>query len=82
MKLQQFLTTDINSVFLYLFILFADLDYASLADYTIKALIGGAVWFLFKVVGDYFARRVKRYHKSKSSPEADNRSPYDKEMKP
>lgn len=65
MKLFQFLTSDVNSVFLYLFILFADLDYTSIMDYTIKAVIGGAVWFAFKIIGEHFSRKVKRYHKLK-----------------
>lgn len=65
MKLNQFLTGDINSTFLYLFILFADLDYTSILDYTVKALIGGGVWFAFKLIGDHFSHKVKRYHKSK-----------------
>jgi len=66
MRLSTFLSTDINSAFLYLFILFADLDYISLVDYTLKALIGGAVWFSFKVIGDLFSSRLRRYRKSKA----------------
>lgn len=65
MKLYQFITTDINSTFLYLFILFADLDYTSIIDYTIKALIGGGIWFAFKLIGDHFSRKVKQYHKER-----------------
>jgi hypothetical protein len=66
MKLNQFLTGDINSTFLYLFILFADLDYTSILDYAVKALIGGGVWFAFKLVGDHFSHKVKYYHKKKN----------------
>lgn len=66
MKLYQFLTSDINSVFLYLFILFADLDYTSITEYAIKAIIGGAVWFGFKLLGDYFSRKIKGWYKSKT----------------
>lgn len=59
MRLYQFLTHNVNSIFLYLFILFADLDYLSIVDYTVKALIGGAVWFGFKIFGDYYAQWLK-----------------------
>lgn len=72
MKLYQFITTDVNSAFLYLFILFADIDYAGIADYTLKALIGGAVWFGFKIIGDYYGRRVKNWHKTKVKTDKEN----------
>ena len=66
MKLYQFLASDINSVFLYLFILFADLDYTSITEYAIKAFIGGALWFGFKLLGDFFSRRIKAWYNKKT----------------
>ena len=41
-------------------ILFANLDYSGLADYAIKALVGGAIWMAFKVGGDYFSDKNKK----------------------
>jgi len=39
-------------------ILFANLDYSSLAGYAVKAAIGGAIWMGFKLAGDYLADRL------------------------
>ncbi len=38
-------------------ILFANLNYAGLADYAVKAAIGGMIWMVFKLAGDYFSYR-------------------------
>lgn len=69
MTISKILSYDLNSTFLYLFILFADLDYASITDYTVKAVIGGAIWFAFKVASDFYLRiaqaRSKRNEQSK-----------------
>ncbi len=46
-----------SNVFLTGTILFANLDYTGLADYAIKALIGGAIWFGYKLSADYFSRK-------------------------
>lgn len=41
-------------------ILFANIDYSSLIDYAIKALVGGAIWMAFKVGGEYFSDKIKK----------------------
>ena len=41
-------------------ILFANIDYSSLMDYAIKALVGGAIWMAFKIGGEYFSDKIKR----------------------
>ena len=41
-------------------ILLANMDYAGLMDYTLKAVIGGAIWMAYKVVGDFFSRRMSK----------------------
>ncbi|MES2565477.1 MAG: hypothetical protein V4565_01345 [Bacteroidota bacterium] len=41
-------------------ILFANIDYSSLMDYAIKALVGGAIWMAFKVGGEYFSDKIKK----------------------
>ncbi len=48
-----------NNIFLTGIMLFANLDFAGLADYAIKALIGGAVWFGYKWAADYLTRKKK-----------------------
>lgn len=35
----------------------AGLDYTSLMDYTAKAIIGGIVWLVFKVIADFVKER-------------------------
>jgi hypothetical protein len=54
-------TTDSgSSMFLTGTILLANLDYSGLADYAIKALVGGVIWMAFKVGGDYISERLKK----------------------
>lgn len=59
MKNEQ-LKTDSGSVFLTGAILFANLDYSGLAEYALKAAIGGAVWMAFKLATDYIAQKIKK----------------------
>ena len=52
-------TTDSNSnLFLTGSILLANLDYSGLADYAVKALIGGIIWMAFRVTGDFISKKV------------------------
>ena len=48
------------SIFLTGAILFANLDYSSLAEYALKAAIGGLIWMTFKVGSDYISEKIKR----------------------
>ena len=41
-------------------LLFANMDYSSLADYAIKAVVGGAIWMAFKIGAEYFIERMKK----------------------
>lgn len=41
-------------------ILFANIDYSGLADYAIKAFVGGAIWMAFKVGGEYLSNKIKK----------------------
>ncbi len=38
-------------------IFLANLDFAGLLDYAVKALIGGAIWLGYKVTADYLERK-------------------------
>ena len=37
----------------------ANLDFTGLADYAIKAIIGGIIWFGFKFAADYITAKFK-----------------------
>ncbi len=41
-------------------ILFANIDYSGLADYAIKAIVGGAIWMAFKVGAEYVSEKLKK----------------------
>lgn len=54
-------SNDSNSnLFLTGSILLANLDYSGLTDYAIKATIGGVIWMVFKVVGEYISQKVAK----------------------
>lgn len=40
-------------------ILLANLDYSGFADYAVKAIIGGAIWMIYKLAGDYYSNKMK-----------------------
>ena len=48
-----------SNLFLTGAILFANLDVTSIEEYALKAIIGGAVWMGFKLVGDYMSNKFK-----------------------
>jgi hypothetical protein len=49
-----------SNVFLTGCILLANLDFAGLLDYAVKAVIGGAIWLGYKVTADYIERKRNR----------------------
>lgn len=49
-----------SNMFLTGTILLANLDYSGLADYALKALVGGVIWMSFKVAGDFISERLKK----------------------
>ena len=52
-------TPDSSSVFLTGAILFANMDFSGLTEYALKAAIGGAIWFLFKLGSEYISEKFK-----------------------
>lgn len=60
MKTNEAVTDSTSHTFLTGAILFANLDYSGLADYALKAVVGGAIWMTFKLAGDYFSNRIKK----------------------
>jgi hypothetical protein len=49
-----------TNIFLTGAILFANLDYGGLAEYALKAAIGGVVWMGFKLASDWLGEKIKR----------------------
>jgi hypothetical protein len=55
-------TTSANtssSIFLTGAIFLANLDFAGLLDYAIKAAVGGAIWLGYKLTADYIDQKRK-----------------------
>ena len=46
-----------SNIFLTGCILLANLDFAGLLDYAVKALIGGGIWLGYKMTADYIERK-------------------------
>ena len=59
MKLLNIQSDGYSNLFLYGTIMFANIDYKGVLDYGIKAIIGGAVWFGFKVLQDYYSVKAR-----------------------
>jgi hypothetical protein len=38
---------------------YANIDFIGLTDYAVKAIIGGIIWFGFKLASEYFANWIK-----------------------
>lgn len=53
-------TDSSSNMFLTGTILLANLDYSGLADYALKALVGGVIWMAFRIAGDYISERLKK----------------------
>ena len=53
-------TDSSSNMFLTGTILLANLDYSGLADYAVKALVGGVIWMTFRLAGDYISERFKK----------------------
>jgi hypothetical protein len=51
------------SIFLTGAILFANMDYSGLAEYALKAAIGGAIWMTFKIASDFVSEKIKNRKK-------------------
>ena len=48
-----------SNIFLTGAILFANMDYSGLADYALKATIGGLIWMSFKLATDLMSEMLK-----------------------
>ena len=61
-------------LFLYgaLFNVVNDLDYKSLVDYGLKAILGGVVWLLFKLMADRISRKKDEQAAKKASHKSED----------
>lgn len=59
-----------SNMFLTGAILLANLDYIGLADYAIKAFIGGVIWMAFRVGNDWLTEKMRerRNHRYPKKP--------------
>ena len=57
MKTESSISTSSSNIFLTGTIFLANLDLAGLADYALKAALGGAIWLCYKLTGDYIDRK-------------------------
>lgn len=60
MKLIHFLLSANSQTMLYLLIIVANIDYIGILDYCIKAVLGSAIWFGFKLLADRYEAKNKR----------------------
>lgn len=55
-----------------IFNILANTDFSNLLDYTLKALIGGFIWLLYKLIADHISARSKsKTKKAESANEKD-----------
>lgn len=62
MKQQPIHDSNGSSTFLTATIFLANFDYSGLADYALKAVIGGTIWMAFRLTADYFSTKIKNKH--------------------
>ena len=60
MKLIHFLLSANSQTMLYLLIIVANIDYIGILDYCIKAVLGSAIWFGFKLLADRYEAKNKK----------------------
>lgn len=60
MRINQNGNDSISNLYLTGTILLANIDYTGLADYAVKALVGGLIWMGFKVAGDYISEHITK----------------------
>lgn len=58
-------TDSTSHTFLTGAILFANVDYSGFGGYAVKAAIGGLIWMVFKLAGDYLSHKLLEKKKNK-----------------
>ncbi len=72
-QINQHQTSGNTVAFLFgaIFNILANTDYGSMVDYTLKAVIGGVIWLLFKIIGDYISSYLLARRKPKKQRKND-----------
>ncbi|MBA2613364.1 MAG: hypothetical protein H0U95_15455 [Bacteroidetes bacterium] len=65
MKAHTALSDSTSNTYLAGTILFANVDYSGFGGYAIKAAIGGLIWMVFKLAGDYISHKMLEKKKNK-----------------
>jgi hypothetical protein len=60
MKLLHILMSANSQTLLCLLIVVANIDYIGILDYCIKAVLGSAIWFGFKLLADRYEAKTKK----------------------
>ena len=55
-----------TNIFLTGAVLLANLDSSSLAEYALKAAIGGLIWMTFKIASDFISEKIKNKKEKKN----------------
>lgn len=55
----EFTSENVSNLMLYGAITLAGIDYTGVLDYVLKAFLGGAVWFGFKLLQDHYSVKVR-----------------------
>ncbi|MCC6370071.1 MAG: hypothetical protein IT236_03595 [Bacteroidia bacterium] len=72
MKTSTSTTDSTSQAFLTGTILFANLDYSALEAYAIKAVIGGAIWMIFKLAGDYLSHKILKKNETNNQTKSEH----------
>jgi hypothetical protein len=75
MKAHTALSDSTSNTYLAGTILFANVDYSGFGGYAIKAAIGGLIWMVFKLAGDYISHKMleKKKNKEEESTNANDK---------
>jgi hypothetical protein len=70
MKLYSFTQSDnFSSMVLYGTFMLSNIDYVGILDYSLKAIIGGVVWFGLKLIAEYYSTKIKSAVEEKKKKE-------------
>ena len=74
MKIIEHIQSDnFSNVFLYIVFMIANIDYVSIVDYSIKAVLGALIWYGVKLLHDRYLIRMKRKMKEEAKKKTDEK---------
>lgn len=72
MKVIEHIQSDnYSNVFLYIAFMIANIDYVSIVDYSIKALLGALIWYGVKLLHDRYLIKMKKKMKEQTKKKVD-----------